>query len=58
MVGLTLECPSTRVYLPTIGTPSSCYIPQIAKLVPPNLVTFSLSLENEEERELERERES
>ena len=31
------------VYLPTIGTPSFCYIPQISKLVPPNLVTFSLS---------------
>ena len=58
MVGLTLECPSHQSPPPNYGHTLILLYPQISKLVPPNLVTFSPSLENEEERELERERES
>ena len=58
MVGLTLECPSQQSTPPNYGHTLILLYPQISKLVPPNLVTFSPSLESEEERELERERES
>ena len=58
MVGLTLECPSHQSPPPNYGHTLILLYPQISKLVPPNLVTFSPSLESDEERELERERES
>ena len=58
MVGLTPEYPSHQSPPPNHGHTLILLYPQISKLVPPNLVTFSPSLESEEERQLERERES
>lgn len=56
MAGLTPECPSHQSPPPNRGHTLILLYPQISKLVPPDLVTFSPSLESEEERELENEK--